>query len=104
MKVAFSLFLGSDSEVVLKEDLLIAVTDQQGSFSSVAVESDMIGDEAVAKAVFWRAVWFPFYTGLATFFTLAVFVGNVIGLDEQSRTFQGFTATVHELSVTELKG
>ena len=104
LKVAFSLFLCSDSEVVLEEYLLIAMADQQRSFPGIAVESDMVGDEAVAKAVFWRTFWFPLYAGLTVFFTLAIFIGNIVGFDKQSCPFECFTAAVHELSVGESEG
>ena len=88
----------------MKENLLIAVTDQQGSFSGIPVESDMIGDEAVAKAVFRRTFGFPFHTGLATFFTLSIFIGNIVGFNQKPCAFESFATTVHKLTMTELEG
>ena len=96
LKVAFGLFLGRDSQVVLKEDLLISVAHNKGGLSGITVERDMVGGEAMPKAILRWALRFPFHAGLST---LAIFVGDVVGFDEQSSAFESFTAAVHELPV-----
>lgn len=51
LKVAFGLFLRCDSQVMLKENLLISVAHDECGLSGITVERDMIGGEAMPKAM-----------------------------------------------------
>lgn len=89
---------------MLEEDLLIPVTHDECGLSGIAMKRYMVGGEAMAKAIFGRAFRRPFYAGFSALFTLAIFVGDVVGFDEQASALQGFTASVHELPVRQLEG
>ena len=82
LKVAFGLFLGRNPQVVLEEDLLIPVAHDECGLSGVTVERDMVGGEAMAKAILGRALGLPFDASFTALFALAVLIGDVVGFDE----------------------
>jgi hypothetical protein len=88
---------------MLKENLLIPVAHDECGISGIEVERDMIGREAMPKAILGRALGLPFHAGFSALFTLAIFVGDVVGFDEQTSAFESFTASVHELPIRQIE-
>jgi hypothetical protein len=56
LKIFFPILLFGDPEIVTIEAILIPVVDDQGRLARIAVEGDMVGDEAVALSVLRRAL------------------------------------------------
>jgi hypothetical protein len=65
------------------ETVLIPVTDDQGGLPRIAVQGDVVGHEAVAQGVLWRALRFDVEERFTVPFPLLILPGNVVRLDEQ---------------------
>jgi hypothetical protein len=82
VEVLTRVLLVSDSEIVAVETVLIPMADDEGRLSRVTMEGDMIGHEAVAQGVLWRALGLDVEQGLSPRLPFRVLLVDVVRFDE----------------------